>query len=61
MKQFGLGFLTGAACYFAFGVYVLHRMNKVDPSGMEDFYNSVNDEFAKGIDNSDAVEILKGF
>lgn len=50
MKNFALGVLTGVAAYFGFGVYVMHRMNKVDPSGMEDFCNSVNDEFFKGID-----------
>lgn len=61
MKNFALGVLTGVAGYFAFGVYALHRMNKVDPIGMEDFYNSVNDEFFKGRDNSEAVETLMKF
>ena len=60
MKNFALGVLTGVAGYFAFGVYAMHRMNKVDPSGMEDFYNSVNDEFF-GRDNSEAVDLLTRF
>lgn len=60
MKNFALGVLTGVAGYFAFGVYAMHRMNKVDPSGMEDFYNSVNDEFF-GRDNSEAVDFLTRF
>lgn len=61
MKNFAIGFVTGVAAYFGFGVYAMHRMNKVDPSGMEDFYNSVNDEFFKGRDNSEAVETLMKF